>query len=593
MIFFHSRPPLVIRGLLVSLCCFSSLRAEVRTVWQTVHDYNTIIEPENSGRQNRHKVNPFLSYTNLGTDFGFVGPAENQIGWQSGQIGVTLGNGSDEWAGMWHSLARLARMPEARMDFAACYPAPILAPFQPKVTGLRAIIRGKGQWKIDLANEKNHVLWTQSRKLDHQDYAEETYDVPTEVLRSVKTLTWIAEPGADLDIDRIELRIETPNVTREQWWFLASYAKSLTCWSPATGLVRDRAHIDDGSFDSVSSTGLFCLATAAAAAEGIVSKEFANEVMRKAHAAVTPLRGPYGLLPHFIRINKQGILERHDGTEYSTIDTALFDLSQIISAKMLKQDDYLNELLAIAHQVKFKELINADGYVSHGIMADGKTIIPYQWKDWGGETALVLIMMRLADSSAVAKMSPQSRPHQGTGFIAEIQSLLFPDFDSDQNDAITGANWQSVRKALLRDQKNYLGIHFPDAVIAKSGIYGLSAGEQKHGHGYAVGGVDLEQQLLLHPHYVLMAAATDDEPAQLRKTLQLMEQLRIFTPWGMVENVAVLDGETLPMMGSLNACFETLGAYHFLKKSSQKPNEIYQATREIPELMRALKIFYP
>jgi hypothetical protein len=243
--------------------------------------------------------------------------------------------------------------------------------------------------------------------------------------------------------------------------------------------------------------------------------------------------------------------------------------------------------------VKFKELINADGYVSHGVMADGKTIIPYQWKDWGGETALVLVMMRLADANAAAHMSQQTRPHQGTGFITEIQSLLFPDFDSAQADAISGANWRAVRKAMLLDQKNYLSKHYPDAAIAKSGVYGLSAGEQKRGLGYAVGGVDLEQQMLLHPHYVLMAAATDDDPAQVRKTLQLMEQLRIFTPWGMVENVAVLDGETLPMLGSLNACFESLGAYHFLKKASQTPNEVYQATREIPEISNALKIFYP
>ena len=583
----------MIRAFLLSLCCWTSVHGEVRTVWQTLHDYNTIIEPENAGRQNRHKVNPFLSYTNLGTDFGFVGPAENQLGWQSGQIGVTLGNGSDDWAGMWHSLARLARMPEARMDFAACYPSAILPPFQPRVTGLRAVVRGKGQWKIDLADEKNHLLWSQSRKLNHDQFATEVYDVPTDALRSVKTLTWIAEPGADLDIDRIELRIETPNIPTDQWWFLASYAKALTCWSPVTGLVRDRAHIDDGSFDSVSSTGLFCLATAAAAAEGVVSKEFAIQVMRKAHAAVSPARGPFGLLPHFMRLNREGVLERHAGTEYSTIDTSLFDLSLIISAKILGEEQFLRELLAAAKQVQFNKLINADGYVSHGVMADGKTIIPYHWKDWGGETALVLVMLRMADTKAVAQMSRQLRPHQGTGFIAEIQSLLFPDFDSPQADAITGANWRAVRKAMLEDQKNYLNKHYPDAVLAKSGVYGFSAGEQRRGLGYAVGGVDLENQMLLHPHYVLMAAATEEDPAQVRKTLQLMEQQRIFTPWGMVENVAVLDGETLPMMGSLNACFEALGAYHFLKKATLKPNEIYLATREISEFNDALKIFYP
>jgi hypothetical protein len=583
----------MIRGLLIGLFCFAPLAAEVRVIWQTLHDYHTIVEPEHEGRQDRHKVNPFLSYTNIGTDFGFVGPAESKIGWKSGQIGVTVGNGSDDWAGMWHSLSRLARMPEARMNFAACYPSAIVSRFQPKITGLRAIIRGKGQWKIDIADEKNRILWSQSRKIQQENYSEEIYDLPTQEISSAKILTWIAEPGADLDIDRIELRIVTPDVSYDQWLFLASYAKALTCWSPTTGLVRDRAHIDDGSFDSVPSTGLFCLATAAAASEGIVSREFAIHVMRSAHSAVAPLRGPYGLLPHFVRLNKEGAMERHAGTEYSTIDTSLFDLSLIISAQMLKQDDFLRELITATKQVKFKELINADGYVSHGVMADGKTVIPYQWKDWGGETALVLVMMRLADATTHAAMSQHTRPHQGTGFIAEIQSLLFPDFDSAQADALSGANWQNVRKTLLRDQKNYLTQRYPDATLTKFGVYGLSAGEQRRGQGYAVGGVDIEQQTLLHPHYVLMAAAIEDDPAQVRTTLQAMEQLRIFTPWGMVENVNVKDGETLPMLGSLNACFEALGAYHFLKKATSSSNEIYEASRSVPEINRAMKVFYP
>lgn len=583
----------VLCGTVLTWTACATSQAEVRTLWQTLHDYNTIVEPENSERQMRHKVNPFLSYTNIGTDFGFVGPAERDIGWQSGRIGVALGNGPDDWAGMWHSLSRLARISDSRLDFSACYPAAILPAYQPKITGMRVLIRGKGRWKIDLMDADNRLLWTQTRTIDHAEFTEEIYELPTAELRAVKTLTWIAEPGADMDVDRIDLRVETPDVTFDQWLFLASYAKALTCWSPATGLVRDRAHIEDGAFDSVSSTGLFCLATAAAASEGIVSEEFALEVMHKAHSAVQPLRGPYGLLPHFIRYNQERKLERHPGTEYSTIDTSLFDLSLIISAKMLKQEDFLRELLSSVSEVKFKDLINAEGFVSHGVMADGKTIIPYQWKDWGGETALVLVMLRLSDEQAQARMSQQARPHQGTGFIAEIQSLLFPEFDSPQPDAISGADWKSVRMTLLRDQKNHLGARYSDTPLGKSGIYGLSAGEQRRGQGYAVGGVDLEQQVLLHPHYVLMAAALDDEPAQVRETLKVMESLRIFTPWGMVENVSVNDGETLPMMGSLNACFEALGAYHFLKKTTSSSNAVHAASREIPELVRALKIFYP
>lgn len=589
-------PTLISRTLPRLFCCFwlaAPLHAEVRTVWQALHSYYTIVEPAHAGRQDRHKVNPFLSYTNIGTDFGFVGPAENLIGWHSGQIGVSLGHGPDDWAGMWHSLSRLARMKDARMNFSACYPAAIQDPFQPKITGIRAIIRGKGNWKIDLTDENNRLLWSQSRLIRHDTFTEEVYDLPVDALKSVKYLTWIAEQGADLDVDRIDLRVVTPDVSFDQWVFLASYAKALTCWSESTGLVRDRAHIDDGSFDSVSSTGLFCLATAAAAGEGIVSKDFAVRVLRKAHEAVKPLRGPYGLLPHFIRRNQEGHLALHPGTEYSTIDTSLFDLSLILAAKMLEQEDFLQQALSDAREVKFAKLINADGYISHGVMDDGKTIIPYEWRDWGGETALVLVMLRLSDAGAKAAMSDHARPHQGTGFIAEIQSLLFPHFDSEQPDDLTKANWRAVRMKLLRDQKQYLTARYPKAPITNSGVFGFSAGEQRHGLGYAVGGVDLEQQLLLHPHYMLMSAALEEEEEQLRATLMRMENLRLFTPWGMVENVSVNDGQSLPMIGSLNACFEAIGAYHFLKKTTRESNGIYRAARDVDALQEALRVFYP
>lgn len=583
----------LLRYIMLALLFAGTLCAEVRTVWQTLHSYDTIVEPAHNGRQDRHKVNPFLSYTNMGTDFGFVGPAENLIGWQSGQIGVSLGGGANDWAGMWHSLARLARMKDAKLNFSACYPMEIQPKFQPKINGLRAMIRGKGNWKIDLTDENNRVLWSQSRYIQHDEFAEVTYDLPIELLSSVKFLVWIAEPDSDLDLDRIDFRLQTPDVEDAQWWFLASYAKALTCWSESTGTVRDRAHIDDGTFDSVSSTGLFCLATAAAAKEGIVSKEFASHVLHKSQATLSPLRGPYGLLPHFIRLNPHGKLEIHPGTEYSTIDTSLFDLSLIIAAKMLNDEPFLHQLLVSAKKVRLGELINENGYISHGVQDDGKTIIPYQWKDWGGETALVLLMHRLSDQQSKAGMSLHARPHQGTGFIAEIQSLLFPDFDSKKADALTGANWHAVRKQLLRDQKTYLVRNYPDAAITRSGIFGLSAGEQRHGMGYSVGGTDLEHQTVLHPHYMLMAAAIDDEPAQLCAVLRGMEQKGWFTPLGLVENVSVTDGQSLPMIGSLNACFEAIGAYHFHKKSLRGSNEIYHAARAVDELRDAMKIFYP
>lgn len=579
-------------GWLTGLLCFAA-HAESRILWQCLHDYHTIEEPQDAGRQDRLRVNPFLTYTNIGTDFGFVGPAEQKIGWQSGQIGVTLDKHPDSWAGMWHSMSRLARMPEYVINCAAFYPAPIQQTFQPKMTGIRARLRGTGTWKMELVSASNQVLWSESRKISQPTFQDVIFELPYASLQGVKLCNWIAEPGSDLDVDRIDLRIVTPDVSDETWFFLASYAKALVCWSPATGLVRDRAHIDDADFDSVSATGLFCLATAAAAEEGIVTKEFARTTMRKAYEVLRPLRGPYQLLPHFVRRNADGVLERHKGTEFSTIDTSLFYLSLMIGAEMLDDDDLRASLLQDVKEIPVRPLLNDEGYVSHGVMADEKTIIPFVWKDWGGESALVLILMKMADPSVPAKMLPTARPHQGTGFIAEIQSLLFPHFDATQADAISGANWNAVRKKLLIDQQNYLPDHHPDHPFSAMQFYGFSAGEQYHGRGYAVGGVDLADQMLLHPHYILMSAPLVADPQAFIALMKRLEQQQIFTPFGMVENVALKDQSTLSMIGSLNACFEALGAYHFMIRCAKKDNAIYDATRAMPELKKALEAFYP
>ena len=83
----------VLGSTIASILLMPLLNAEVRTVWQTLHSYDTIVEPAHSGRQDRHKVNPFLSYTKLGTDFGFGGPAEKLNGGQNGPTGLSVGGG--------------------------------------------------------------------------------------------------------------------------------------------------------------------------------------------------------------------------------------------------------------------------------------------------------------------------------------------------------------------------------------------------------------------------------------------------------------------------------------------------------------------
>src|SRR3954469_20237501 len=95
-------------------------------VSQPVHEYFTPFAacPDGDGRDFNSR------YTHIGTDFGRMGPGEAHLVWQPGAARVDLSAGG--WAGMWHSLAGLARERAAALDFLPLYPPFLLAPFPPR-----------------------------------------------------------------------------------------------------------------------------------------------------------------------------------------------------------------------------------------------------------------------------------------------------------------------------------------------------------------------------------------------------------------------------------------------------------------------------
>jgi hypothetical protein len=90
-------------------------------------------------------------------------------------------------------------------------------------------------------------------------------------------------------------------------------------------------------------------------------------------------------------------------------------------------------------------------------------------KHWGGEGALVLALKKMPSSSdTIYRLCEDDRceggigiVYQGRGFIGEIQSLFYPQFNSDEKDLLTRARWlcarenywinrKSVRKCIFR-----------------------------------------------------------------------------------------------------------------------------------------------
>ena len=122
-----------------------------RLLWQPVLDY-TVREPANNKTSHAdgiHRINPFVTYTHLGTDFGFHGPGEPTITWCDGRVCLDLQGGS-AWAGMWHSLAGQAVDGSTVLNFDRCYPSMVEASAQPTVDQLMISASGKGKLKLEI-----------------------------------------------------------------------------------------------------------------------------------------------------------------------------------------------------------------------------------------------------------------------------------------------------------------------------------------------------------------------------------------------------------------------------------------------------------
>ena len=579
-----------------ALTLATSAEPASRLVWQPVQEYFIHLQPGKTATpiQGTQRLNSFVAYTHLGTDFGFHGPAEHTLQWQSDEILVNLGQDPDAWAGMWHSLAGLARETSKSLNFAAPWAEFIRPQYQPKIISVMIQAKGQGRLKLEIKSNDQKLLWEHPLEVGSKECETFVLPVPTLALTNAKLINWTAEPGSELTIASLNLGVELPPIPFDEYVLAASYAKLARCYEPTSGFVKDRAQTEDGAFDTLTSTGMFALATAAVSLPPLelVSRQDASKILRTIHKAVRSLDRPLGVLPHFVRRSATGYVI-HPGTEYSTVDTAIFYHSLLLAAEAVGDEDLSMELASAVDHIDFKALHLPDGSISHGLREDGRTMIPHGWNDWGGESALVMMLEHITNERAPKiKMERPGQAWQGTGFIPELQSLFYPDFDSDKPDALDGVKWLSARTRMLRSQRDYIQRTWPNSLAAKIGLYGLSAGEAVHGDRYQVGGVDLPDQAMIHPHYILMSAALTNPP-DTYALLERMEKAGYFPPWGMVEAISVTDRTYLPMIGSLNASFEVLGAYHLFAKNRGISDRIYEASRLSPELRRAAELFYP
>ncbi len=520
-----------------------------------------------------------------------MGPGEGRIDSKGGIIRVKP---EGEWTGAWHSLAGLASQSSRTLDPSDLIGLGGAAEKRCGIHELSVNASGHGSLRIELADVNRKVIWSASMRLDSEATVASSFPIGEEISGRIKFMNWVAEPGCELRLSSIGFIAERPEMSAEEWAFRISLGKLRRCHEADNGLTRDRGHLPAGEFDSLASSGMEALGSAIGAAEGVLERE---QVIGEIHSTLDTLRSlptASGFLPHFIHRDESGKLTIHPGTEYSTVDTAIALHSLLLAARILDLTDMEKEVLEMVEHLDFDAVTDAEGWIGHGFQDDGKTALEGRWSDWGGETALVLALEAMVPGREPrGKMIPSGEIYRGIGFIAEIQSLFYPDFDNPNPDLVSGISWPAARRELLKQQMAYPKENWPESAAAHSGIFGLSAGESgMPGAGYTANGTEVMGVRWLHPHYMLMGLALS-APDLYSKGLQDLDSTRILYPLGLPENIEAELRLHNPMQGSLNASFETLSAYHGWRKRNTPENLLDRASLTSPLLRKAASRFYP
>jgi len=552
----------------------------LETAWQPVTDYSISFPGDRPDAA--PAINPFENFTHFGTDFGWMGPGQNRIDARSGVI-RTKPDG--EWTGAWHSLAGLALEGDRNFD-----PTDVTGLGGPtekraKVLAVTVDARGTGELRVELSDSGKMVRWARPMVLVPGERTRHRFEVAAGELGALKYINWVAEPGCAVEVSAVGFEVERPEMSQEEWLFRISMGKLRRCHDPASGLTRDRAHTPAGVFDSVTSTGLHALASAAAAQEGILDKERVAVEIRRTAQSILGMQKAAGFLPHFTRRTPDGRPEIHPGTEYSTVDTAIALQSLRLAAGILDLQDVSTAMAQSVAELNFDLLTDSEGWIGHGFAQDGTTPLAAQWRDWGGETAIVLALEAMVPGREPrGRMEPGGRVFRGAAFISEIESLFYPDFDRAAPDLISGTVWPAARRDLFERQARYVVENWPDSAAARVGIFGLSGGEAgMPGAGYAANGVDVPGIRWLHPHAMIMGLALTNRMG-LVDGIRRIERAGLLFPQGLPENAEV--GLVLhnPMQGSLNAGFEALAAYHGWRRGD---NDVIDDTSRRDPMMRA------
>jgi hypothetical protein len=451
---------------------------------------------------------------------------------------------------------------------------------------LKVDIAGKGVLRISLHLPDGTEVWKAPL---NADAGAQSLALPSTALQRVKSLRLMAEPGSSIRVRSLDLETTGDLAAPADELFLRSLTKLHRLYDPSTGLLAARSEIPFGAWIALPGTGMHALAVAAASTDGLISTEQARAEVKRTVASVLAIPTAKGFLPHFAKRSENGSIERSPKAEFSTVDTALALQPLLAACHILDLGEECEAVRTAIRRIDWSEMHDEKGFIRHGYHGDG-TIIEGAYRGWGGEAALCVLLEGMTrGDAATGQINRSGKPFRGRGFIAELQSLFYPDFDRPEKDAISGVSWPTARRALMAEHSGY----FPPASrAAEVGLWGLSAGEVgRPGTPYAANGCDDAGLRWLHPHYQIMAVCMLDRdkiPAMTRG----FEKAGIWFPLGLPEGIDIDFTYHRPLCCSLNAGFEALAAWHGMKGRGTN-NAIDRAAIEEPMVRMAMQRFYP
>jgi hypothetical protein len=357
-------------------------------------------------------------------------------------------------------------------------------------------MKGHGTWRIELKRVNRFGGQTELQRWGNNTINEPDYVVLRQDLANpsaaFKLLNVVAETDSEIWFDEVGFVMDIPVMPELKYAFLASACQVFRCYDPQTGHVRDKSFQPARKFpgerlssvsNSVPGLGFAAMTAACASSLGLVDEADARGVAQKtissllAIAANQHVAHGSGFLPHWICVKEDGVtVTRHPDSEFSTVDTALAYLSAYAAARTLGLETERAAIMGAVRALDFDAVTLPGNRISHGFNTQGQ-LLENAWTEWGGETALLMILAKLNDPSKTWCYCPIPPVYRGRGFIQELAPLFFSRFGGSAAfgaDA-KGVDWYTERLRLLREQKAVLnmpvffGGHSPCEIISGEG----------------------------------------------------------------------------------------------------------------------------